>query len=308
MNPTPEWVWIAAVLMAALAQTLRNTAQRSLTDAAGPVGASLARFLYGLPFALLCALAAQALFGVRNPLPDVNGTFWLWMVVGALTHALGSVCLMSAMRSGSFVVAVALSKTEVVQIALFATAILAEAPNAFSVAGMVFALSGAVMLSARGKGALAARADRRQLWLSTFYGVATGACYAMAAVGYRAAGLELTELGHPAVLVACWCVFIAQTLQVASLGLWLLARERQALRAIFTDWRLSTAAGFAGSLASVGWYIGYVLRPAADVRILGMVEVVFSYLVSRHLLGERPQLRENVAIALVVVGAIFACL
>jgi drug/metabolite transporter (DMT)-like permease len=195
-----------------------------------------------------------------------------------------------------------------VQIAVFATIILAEAPNAYSAAGMVFALLGALLLSTRGKGHHAAAASRRQILLSTFYGVATGACYALAAVGYRAAGLELTNLGHSAILVACWCVLLAQGVQVGTLGLWMLARERASVLAIFTDWRLSLAAGFAGTAASVGWYIGYVLRPAADVRVLGMVEVVFSYLVSRHLLGERPRLRENIAITLVVIGAIFACL
>lgn len=306
MNAPPPWVWIAAVLMAALMQTLRNTAQRSLTDSAGPVGASLARFLYGLPLALLCALALQA--GERAiPFADIKFTFVQWLVIGALTHAAGSVCLMHAMRSGSFVVAVTLSKTEVAQIALFATVILAEAPSALSVAGMAFALLGAVLLSSRGR-TVTRGAPRNQLLLSTFYGLATGACYAMAAVGYRVAGLELTSQGHSPILVACWCVFLAQSVQVLCLGLWLLATERTALRAIFTDWKLSTAAGFAGSLASIGWYIGYVLRPAADVRILGMVEVVFSYLVSRHLLNEKPRMRENLAITLVVIGAIFACL
>mgnify|MGYP002143199223 CR=1 FL=1 len=40
-------------------------------------------------------------------------------------------------------------------------------------------------------------------------------------------------------------------------------------------------------MASLCWFLAYVLRPATDVRIVGMAEVVFSYFVSHRLLRER---------------------
>ena len=49
----PSWSWIPITLAAALAQTLRNAAQRHLTRDLGALGATLVRFVYGLPFALL---------------------------------------------------------------------------------------------------------------------------------------------------------------------------------------------------------------------------------------------------------------
>ena len=41
------WLWVPVVLFAALAQTARNTAQRSLTTELGTLPATLVRFLYG---------------------------------------------------------------------------------------------------------------------------------------------------------------------------------------------------------------------------------------------------------------------
>ena len=51
-----------------------------------------------------------------------------------------------------------------------------------------------------------------------------------------------------------------------------------------------------------------MLRPAADVRALGMIEVVSSYLVSRSLMGERILPLEKIGLVLVLLGGIGACL
>ena len=63
------WLWIPVTIWAALAQTLRNAAQRSLTGELGTLGATLVRFLYGLPFAVAWMLAVQAWRGEPFPLP-----------------------------------------------------------------------------------------------------------------------------------------------------------------------------------------------------------------------------------------------
>ena len=63
----PEWLWIPVTVWAAFAQTLRNAAQRSLTAELGTLGATLVRFLYGLPFALLWLYGVHAIAGIENP-------------------------------------------------------------------------------------------------------------------------------------------------------------------------------------------------------------------------------------------------
>ena len=52
-------MWIAASLIAALAQTGRNAAQAGLTGRLGTVGATGVRFLFGLPFVLIFLAVLQ---------------------------------------------------------------------------------------------------------------------------------------------------------------------------------------------------------------------------------------------------------
>jgi uncharacterized membrane protein len=49
------------------------------------------------------------------------------------------------------------------------------------------------------------------------------------------------------------------------------------------------------------------MRPAVDVRTLGLVEVLFSYLVSRQFFKERMSHRELAGLMLVMVGVVAVC-
>ena len=49
------------------------------------------------------------------------------------------------------------------------------------------------------------------------------------------------------------------------------------------------------------------LRPAVDVRTLGLVEVLFSYLVSRQLFRERMTRNEVFGLLLVTAGVLVVC-
>jgi drug/metabolite transporter (DMT)-like permease len=71
---------------------------------------------------------------------------------------------------------------------------------------------------------------------------------------------------------------------------------------------VSLLAGACGALASIGWLTAVALRPAADVRILGLTEVFFSYLVSRRLFREHMKLSEFSGMCLIVAGVVLVCL
>ena len=66
-------------------------------------------------------------------------------------------------------------------------------------------------------------------------------------------------------------------------------------------WRESLGAGFLGALASQFWFLAFALAPAANVRTLALVEVVFAAAVSRH---RREALgpRQLAGMALIVAG------
>ncbi len=133
-------------------------------------------------------------------------------------------------------------------------------------------------------------------------GLASGACFALASVGYRGAMLALP--GHEPWLAGSYGLVWAQTLQTLLLGGWLLARDRVGLMKVMTAWRFSLLAGLAGAMASMGWFTAYAMRSAVDVRIVALVEVLYSYAVSRRLFKERVSTVELLGIVLVVVGIV----
>jgi drug/metabolite transporter (DMT)-like permease len=294
----PAWLWLPIVLWAALAQTARNAAQRSLVAQAGTLGATLARFLYGIPFAGLWVAVLHLLPATAAPLPDFQRAYFGWLLLGALGQLAATAFLLSAMKERNFVVGVAYSKTDALQVALFASVFLRELPGGWTLVAIALATAGVVMLSLPQKpGAVEGSAwTSRAAW----YGLASGAGFALSAVGYRGAALQLPE--SSAWLAGAWGVLLAQTIQTVLLGGWLAVRAPQSLRATVTAWRISTVAGAAGALASIGWFTAFALTTAANVRTLGMVEVVFSYLVSRRLLREKLARAEQRGLALVVIG------
>lgn len=304
MSPaTLAWIWVPVVLWAALAQTARNAAQRSLVAQAGTLGATLARFLYGVPFAAVWVLVLLAWTG--EEVPAVTATWLGWLLVGAVSQIAATAFLLAAMKQRNFVIGVAYSKTDALQVALFAALFLREWPAWTTMLAMALATAGVVLLSLPRKAAEPAAA---QAWTGSaaLWGLASGACFAMSAVGYRGAALELPHVSPW--LTGAWGVLWAQVIQSLLLGGWLAWRSRQSLQAIATAWRVSTVAGAAGAAASVGWFTAFALTTAANVRTLGLAEVVFSYLVSHRLMREKLARTETAGLLLVVVGllAMFA--
>ena len=120
----PWWLWIVLTVIAAAAQTGRNAAQKGLTATLGTMGAIGVRFYFGLPFALLSLLVMLAVTG--EPLPRIDTRFAAWVVFGAGAQILATALMLAAMRLRSFVVATAYTKTDALQVALFALIVLHE--------------------------------------------------------------------------------------------------------------------------------------------------------------------------------------
>ena len=298
MSAVAAWLWVPIVLWAALAQTARNAAQRSLVAQAGTLGATLARFLYGIPFAAAWVALLHLLPATAAPLPRFGAGYFGWLLLGALGQLGATAFLLAAMKQRNFVVGVAYSKTDALQVALFGSLFLRELPGGITLVAIALATSGVVLLSLPQKGALL----QGRAWTSgaAWYGLASGAGFALSAVGYRGAALQLPDTSPW--LAGAWGVLLAQSIQTLLLVGWLAARAPRSVSAIVTAWRVSTVAGAAGALASIGWFTAFALTTAANVRTLGMVEVVFSYLVSRRLLREKLTRPEQGGLALVLTG------
>ncbi|MBA2964057.1 MULTISPECIES: DMT family transporter [Ramlibacter] len=296
---TLAWIWVPIAIFAALVQTARNAAQRSLVAQAGTLGATLARFLYGLPFALAWVLLLHAMPATAAAVPHFHAAYFGWLLLGAISQLAATACLLAAMKQRNFVIGVAYSKTDALQVALFGALFLHELPGWPTLTAMALATVGVVLLSLPRQSS-ALQDARSWAGSAALWGLASGAGFAMSAVGYRGAALELPQVSPW--LAGAWGVLWAQAAQSLLLGGWLAWRAPASLRAIAGAWRVSTVAGAAGALASIGWFTAFALTTAANVRTLGLIEVVFSYLVSHRLLREKLSSAEAGGLALVVAG------
>jgi len=287
------WVWIPATIFAAAAQAGRNAVQRSLTAALGTLGATQVRFLFGFPFALLFLGVVLAVGG--EPVPGGNREFAGFVLGGALAQIAATALMLAAMRERSFVVVTAWTKTEPVQVALFGFAVLGDPLSLAGIVAVMLATLGVVLMSVD-PAAAAGRGSLRPALL----GLVSGAFFALSAIGFRGAILALDSGGF--VLRATWTLAWSLGVQTLLLVAWMALFNRALLLACMAAWRASIWGGLLGASASQGWFIGFALTAAANVRTLGLVEVLFAQMLSRRLFAQTASRRELAGVALIVAG------
>jgi drug/metabolite transporter (DMT)-like permease len=298
------WLWIPVTIWAALAQTLRNAAQRHLTGELGTLGATLVRFLYGLPFAVAWMVAVQAWRGEPFPLPPPR--FYLWITVGAVVQIAATAFLLRVMQERNFALGVAYSKTELIQIAIFGLLVLGDPVGVATALAIACGTVGVLLLSPADKQHPVRALVTGWATKSAAIGLASGTCFAFSVIGYRGATLALE--GSSFLLAAAVSLAIAQLIQTLLLGGWLVWRNPAVVRATFRLWRPSLFAGFMGAAASVGWFTAFAIEPAAHVRTLALIELLFAYVVSRRIFREKLTTLELSGIALLTVGLVVVTL
>ncbi|MCO5090863.1 DMT family transporter [Bosea sp. (in: a-proteobacteria)] len=285
--------WIPATIAASLLQTARNLAQRSLTDIIGVVGATQVRFLFGLPFAVL--FLAIACLGLQRLPPGIGMVSLGYTLSGALTQIVGTALMLAAMRERSFAVTTAYTKTEPVQVALFGWALLGDALTPLKFLAVAIATAGVIVVSWK-PGEKLSRAGLRPAVL----GIASGAFFALSAIGFRGGIQALPEGGF--LIRASTILVLGLGLQTLLLVFYMLAADRQALILSLRSWRRSLSAGFLGAAASQLWFIGFSLTSAANVRTLALIELPLAQIASRRLFSEGTSRREILGMAMIVAG------
>lgn len=289
-----SWLWIVFTILAAAGQTVRNAAQRELTVKLGTVGATHVRFLFGFPFAVIFLLGLMLVTGA--PLPTPPAAFWLWIIDGMGAQIIATALMLAAMGERSFVVTIAYIKTEPVQVALFGLIFLGDTLSIGMVAAILIATAGVVVMSLKPGGASS------DSWRPTMLGLASGAMFALSAVGYRGAILSLNLSDY--MMAATFTLVVGLLLQSVILSIYLLLRRPEVMRAIMRQWRPSLFAGFMGATASQFWFLAFALATAASVRTLALVEVLFAQAISTFVFGHKTTAREGMGIGLIVIGVV----
>jgi drug/metabolite transporter (DMT)-like permease len=291
-------LWILMTAAAAPLQVARNALQRGLVGDAGPWGATLVRFLFGLPFSL-------AIFGVVALLtpsasPHPGQRFLVAVAIGALSQVGATAALLMAMRTSGFAVATFMQQSSLPLGALMGSFIFGDRLSPVQWAGLAATSIALLILS------WPPRTQTLGVTSGSLYGLASGAAFAVALNAYRQAGLAL-EPAHP-IYSATAALCLAQALQSLGMVLLLAAIRPSALRAVGASWRASLGAGFFGTAASACWFSALALAPAGQVRAVGVIEGPIAAAAARRLFKERLSPRQLLGGAMAAAGVVATAL
>jgi drug/metabolite transporter (DMT)-like permease len=218
-----------------------------------------------------------------------------------LAQIFGTAALLAAMHARSFSVATAFNKTEPVQVAVFGLVVLGDRLSLGGTLGVAIATAGVVLVAIRAGERWDARSVRPAL-----LGIASGSFFSIATIGFRGGILALGD--GPYFLRASTTLVWSLGVQSLLLGTWMLLFARPALLRSLALWRQSLFAGFMGAFASQFWFIGISLTAAANVRTLGLVEVLFAQAVSRRVFAQSSSLREMTGMSMIIAGVVLLLL
>ena len=290
-------LWILLTAAAAPLQVARNALQRGLVGDAGPWGATLVRFLFGLPFAL--AIFAVVAFLTPDAAPHLSGRFVLAIASGAAGQVAATAALLVAMRRSGFAVATFMQQSSLPLAALMGVAF-GDRLGLQAWIGVAATTAGLAVLSWPKAGA------EKGAGHGALFGLASGLAFGVTLNAYRQAGLAL-EPAHP-IYAATASVCIAQALQSSVLLAFLGMTRPAALRAVAASWRQSLGAGFCGAAASACWFAALALAPAGAVRAVGVIEAPIAAATGRRLFKEKMSLRQVAGGVATALGVIMTAL
>ena len=296
------WIWVTIV--AAIGQTVRGTYQKKLKAPLGDLGASYVRFSYALPFAFIWMFGYSTWSGM--PLPELNTSFLVWTTAAGVTQIIFTVLLVTLFSHRSFAAGTAFSKTEVIQAVIFEAIILGYIVSLeIGIAILIGVI--AVFLLSLAKSSLTFVNLRSSLFTKqTAIGLASGAFLGFCTVAYRAAAdaLESDDLVVRASVTAAVSVLIQSIL----MGIWIWQRAPKQLIASIIHWRQGIIVGLSGAISTACWFTAFSLYAVGPVRAVGQIELLLVLGISFFYFGERPSIKEVLAMLLLVVSIVMVLL
>jgi drug/metabolite transporter (DMT)-like permease len=287
-------LWVPITLLAAASQALRTALQRHIKGRLSTNGASFTRFVFGVPFATVY-LAGLLAAGVGR-LPEPTAAFWGWVLLASVSQILATSVQIHVMTARNFAAGVAYGKTEVLQAAVFEVVFLGAVLTALGALGIAVGTVAVMLMS------LVRTAHPWRAFLAgwseptALLGLASGGLLGIAAVGFRGASVALE---HPSAFVAAaFTLVVATVTQTLIMGVYLAGREPGELRRVAAHAPAGLLVGATSALGSACWFTAFTLQIAAYVRTLGLVELVFTLLISLYAFRERPSRAELAGLAL----------
>lgn len=286
-------LWVIIAIAAAFFQNVRFMLQKVLSSGnLSTTGATFSRFVYSAPLVWLLVLVYSAI--TNQDLPELNLAFWGFALMGGLAQVLATICVVALFKHRNFAVGITLKKTETVQAALVGLVFLGDTLTWLSFGAILIGLIGVLMLAdqPQSEGAFLQRVLNRASGL----GLASGLLFAISAVSYRGANLQIQM--DDTLLQASMTLACVTTSQAIGMAVWMRLREQGEITRVMQTWRTAGLVGLTSMAGSLCWFIAFALQNAAYVKAVGQIELVFSFLASTLFFGEKVSWREVAGIAI----------
>ena len=288
--------WIIFTISGAFFQNLRSSLQKKLNKDLSTVASTYVRFAFALPFAIIVFFLNFGNFEIIYKIVEQKHFLYLTIIASVL-QIMFTFTLLYLFKFSNFVVGTSLSKTEVIQVAIFEYFLLKDKLNVFGIFGIIIATIGVIIISIKDL----------KLFFSNFFskitliGLITGLFLGLSVVFFRAAALSLEDFSSnfDKAIITLFFGLVAQTFLIS---IYLFIFEISEFKK-FKDNKLeSCLAGLAGFLATLSWFFAFTFIQASFVRALGQVEIFFSFISSKYFFKEKLTTMEIIGILVFVIG------
>jgi drug/metabolite transporter (DMT)-like permease len=290
--------WMIVTIFGAFFQNLRSSLQKKLNKDLSTVASTYVRFVFALPFAsLLFFIYFKNFEIIIEILSQTN--FLYYVILASVFQIIFTFVLLYLFKYSNFVVGTSLSKTEVIQVAIFEYLILKDKLNILGVSGIIIATLGVIIMTIKDL----------KLFFNNFFskttliGLTSGLFLGLSVVYFRAAALSLINFSSN-FEKALSTLFIGLVIQTSIITVYLLIFERSEFKKLYNNKFESCLAGLAGFMATLSWFYAFTLMQASFIRAFGQIEIFFSYLSSKYFFKEKLKFSEIIGIIIFVSGVL----
>ncbi len=287
--------WIFWALLAATMQSVRTAGQKYLIADISPLGATLVRYLFGLPF--ICLYLGWLILDRGMGIPAFSTKILIYGLLAGFLQIIATILLIRLFSLRNFAVGSCYIRTEILTTAIIGLIIFGEAISGMGWMAITTCVVGLVLITIARTGKI------RDLWnLSAVYGVGAGLAFSITSLLIREASLSfgLDDAMFTAALILGFMIGVQTIMTIVML----LLQNAAEIKVIFQKWRPSLFVGATSVVGSAGWFTAFTLERAAYVKTLGQVEFLLTLAISILYFKEHPTKTELVGMTILIGGVI----
>jgi drug/metabolite transporter (DMT)-like permease len=259
------------------------------------MGATLVRYVFGLPFAIAYLLFISQFTAIDLFSEALTNTrFIIYGLMAGVAQIVATVLLVKCFSFRNFTVGTSFAKTEAIQTAIFGMLLFGSALSALGWLAVAVGVLGIFIVSIPTK---------TGQWepMNVVLGTLSGTAFALTSLWLREASLSL-EL--PALKSAAVTLVFMVSAQAIMCMAYIAVREREQFFAIRKRIKLAWFVGLTSALGSVGWFTAMTLQNPALVKSLGQIEFMFTLLLTTFFFKEKVTRRELTGVLAIVASVI----